>query len=132
MPWDHIRLNDGNFIPSIVFGTENLGNGQGPLDQVEQAISVGFGHIETAQGFQNEAEAGIAIRESGLARSDICITTKYSGLNGLDIPTSMKNSFNNLGVTYVDLYLIHHPSLAIPDMATVWKQMEDLKRRGLT
>ncbi|KAG6888593.1 hypothetical protein C0995_007112 [Termitomyces sp. Mi166 len=114
------------------FGTENLGNGQEPIDQVEQALSVGFSHVETAQGFRNEAEAGVAIRESGLARSDIYITTKFSGLNGLDIPTSIKNSLNNLGVTYVDLYLIHHPSLAVPDMATVWKQMEELKRRGLT
>jgi len=131
MPWDLIKLNDGHNIPSIAFGTWKLGNGQGPTDQVDQALSVGFSHVDTAQAYRNEEEAGIAIRESGLARSDIFITTKYSGLNGLDIPTSINNSLKNLGVSYVDLYLIHHPRLAVPDIPTAWKQMEDLKEKGL-
>ncbi|RDB16633.1 NADPH-dependent conjugated polyketone reductase C1 [Hypsizygus marmoreus] len=131
MPWDIIKLNDGHTVPSIAFGTWKLGNGQGPTDQVDQALSVGFAHVDTAQAYRNEAEAGIAIRESGLARKDIFITTKYSGLDGLDIPTSIQNSLKNLGVTYVDLYLIHHPRLAIPDIPTAWKQLEDLKEQGL-
>ncbi|KAG6827224.1 hypothetical protein H0H92_012723 [Tricholoma furcatifolium] len=86
---------------------------------------------DTAQAYANEAEAGIAIRESGLARADIFITTKFSGRDGLDIPTSLNNSLKNLGVTYVDLYLIHHPRLALPDIPTAWKQMEELKQKGL-
>ncbi|KAG6895080.1 hypothetical protein C0993_010203, partial [Termitomyces sp. T159_Od127] len=85
----------------------------------------------TAQSYQNEVEAGIAIHESGLARQDIFITTKFSGREGLDIPTSIQNSLKNLGVTYVDLYLIHHPRLAIPDIPTAWRQMEELKEKGL-
>ncbi|KAF5370928.1 hypothetical protein D9615_009814 [Tricholomella constricta] len=131
MPWDTIKLNDGHSIPSIAFGTWKLGNGQGPIDQVDQALSVGFSHVGSAQAYRNEAEAGIAIRESGLAREDIFITTKYSGLDGLDIPTSIRNSLKNLGVTYVDLYLIHHPRLAVPDIPTAWRQMEELKEMGL-
>jgi len=131
MPWDLIKLNDGHSIPSIAFGTWKLGNGQAPTDQVDQALSVGFGHVDTAQAYRNEAEAGIAIRESGLAREDIFITTKYSGLDGLDIPTSINNSLKNLGVSYVDLYLIHHPRLAVPDIPTAWKEMEVLKENGL-
>ncbi|KAH9965267.1 Aldo/keto reductase [Russula dissimulans] len=132
MPWDLIKLNDGNFIPSIAFGTWGIGNGQSPIDQVEQAISVGFGHIDTAQAYRNEEEAGRAVRESGLARKDIYITTKYSGLDGLDIETSIHNSLKNLGVEYVDLYLIHHPRLARPDIRTAWAEMEAIKRAGLT
>ncbi|KAG6846219.1 hypothetical protein H0H93_015360, partial [Arthromyces matolae] len=85
----------------------------------------------TAQAYQNEEEAGIAIRESGLARQDIFITTKYSGRDSLDIPTSIENSLKNLGVTYVDLYLIHHPRLAVPDIPTAWREMESLKEKGL-
>lgn len=131
MPWDPIQLNDGNVIPSIAFGTWTLGNGQGPIDQVEQAISVGFNHIDTAQIYRNEAEAGQAVRESGLARKDIFITTKYSGLNGLDIETSIQNSLKNLGVEYVDLYLIHSPRVARPDIPTAWAKMEDIKKAGL-
>ncbi|KAG6844762.1 hypothetical protein H0H87_003985 [Tephrocybe sp. NHM501043] len=134
MPWDPIKLNDvGVVLRSLHsqyctsrFGTWKLGNGQSPIDQVDQALSV-----DTAQAYRNEAEAGVAIRESGLAREDIFITTKYSGTDGLDIPTSIVNSLKNLGVSYVDLYLIHHPRLAVPDIQTAWKQMEELKEKGL-
>ncbi|KAH9050227.1 Aldo/keto reductase [Lactarius hengduanensis] len=131
MPWDAIQLNDGNVIPGIAFGTWGIGNGQDVIDQVDQGISVGFSHIDTAQSYRNEEEAGIAVRESGLARQDIFITTKYSGLNGLDIETSIQNSLKNLGVTYVDLYLIHHPRLARPDIPTAWAKMEAIKNAGL-
>jgi len=131
MPWDIIKFNDGNAIPGIGFGTWRIPVGDTTTDQVDQAISVGFGHIDTAQAYQNEAEAGKAIAESGLSRTDIFITTKYSGLNGLDIETSIKNSLKNLGVAYVDLYLIHHPRLATPDIPTAWQQMEGLKNAGL-
>lgn len=131
MPWDVIKLNDGTSIPNIAFGTWTLGNGQQSTDKVDQAISVGFNHIDTAQSYRNEYEAGIAIKESGLDRNDLYITTKYSGLNGLDIETSINNSLNNLGVKYVDLYLIHHPRLAQPDIPTAWKQMEKVKADGL-
>ena len=104
--------------------------------------------LDTAQAYRNEEEAGIAIRESGLAREDIFITTKFSGVDGLDIETSIKNSLKNvrptsscvqsnantsfqLGVNYIDLYLIHSPRLAIPDIPTAWSEMEGLKNAGL-
>ncbi|KAI9064721.1 Aldo/keto reductase [Trametes sanguinea] len=131
MPWDVIKLNDGTSIPSIAFGTWTLGGGAQATDYVEQAISVGFSHVDTAQAYQNEEEAGKAIRESGLAREDIYITTKFSGRDGLDIETSIRNSLKFLGVDYVDLYLIHHPRLAQPDIPTAWAQMEKLKKEGL-
>ncbi|KAI0071306.1 Aldo/keto reductase [Panus rudis PR-1116 ss-1] len=130
MPWDVIKLNDGTSIPNIAFGTWTLGGGQQATDKVDQAISVGFNHIDTAQSYRNEKEAGVAIKESGLDRKDLYITTKYSGLNGLDIETSINNSLENLGVKYVDLYLIHHPRLAQPDIPTTWKQMEKVKADG--
>ncbi|OCH85970.1 Aldo/keto reductase [Obba rivulosa] len=131
MPWDTVKLNDGTSIPSIAFGTWTLGNGQTPIDQIDQALSVGFDHIDTAQSYRNELEVGIALRESGLSRDDVFITTKYSGLNGLDIETSIHNSIANLGVKYVDLYLIHHPRLAVPDIPTAWAKMEKLKEEGV-
>ncbi|KAJ3821270.1 Aldo/keto reductase [Lentinula raphanica] len=131
MPWDPIKLNSGHEMPTIAFGTWKLGNGDGPINQVDQAISVGFNHVDTAQAYRNEAEAGTAIRDSGLTRSDVFITTKYSGLNGLDIKTSIQNSLKNLGVSYVDLYLIHHPRLAVPDIPTAWKEMEKLVDQGI-
>lgn len=106
--------------------------------------------LDTAQLYENEYEAGVAIRESGLARDEIFITTKFVGLGGLDIPTSIRNSLKNvssfkkkrlvqsklytiylqLGVSYVDLYLIHHPR-AVADIPAAWKQLEELKKEGL-
>jgi len=123
-------LNSGYSIPSIGFGTWTLGNGQSPVDQVEQALNNGFNHIDTAQSYRNEGETGIALKESGLSRSDIFVTTKFSGTNGLDIPTSIKNSVNSLGLSYVDLYLVHSPRLAVPDIPTCWAQMEKVKGDG--
>ena len=102
------------------FGTWKIPVGDTTVDQVDQAISLGFSHIgepapsrldscacwlltppsfaraDTAQSYRNEFDAGKAIKESGLARSDIFITTKYSGLGGLDIETSIKDSLKNV------------------------------------
>ncbi|KAI0916289.1 hypothetical protein AcV5_003269 [Taiwanofungus camphoratus] len=131
MPWDLIKLNNGASIPSIAFGTWTLGTGQAPIDQVDQAVSVGFNHIDTAQSYGNEGEVGTALHESGLAREEIFITTKYSGTNGLDVETSIHNSLKSLGINYVDLYLIHNPRLAVPDIPTIWAKMEKVKADGL-
>jgi len=131
MPWEVKKFNDGNEIPGIGYGTAGIPLGDRSVDQIDQAISVGFSHIDTAQAYRNEAEAGKAILESGLGRDDVFITTKYSGTGGLDIETSIKNSLKNLGVQYVDLYLIHHPRLAVPDIPTVWRQIEAVKEAGL-
>ncbi|KAJ6551187.1 NADP-dependent oxidoreductase domain-containing protein [Mycena capillaripes] len=131
MPWNSFKLNDGHEIPGLAFGTWKLGTGEKPISQVDQAISVGFSHVDTAQLYRNETEAGIAIRDSGLPREDIFITTKYSGTDGLDIQTSIRNSLKYLGVSYVDLYLIHSPRLALPDIPTIWKEMEEIQSQGM-
>jgi diketogulonate reductase-like aldo/keto reductase len=67
------------------------------------------GKKDTAQAYRNEAEAGLAIRDSGLARDDIFITTKYSGLNGLDIEDSIQNSLKNVCLFFLQrmILLIH-------------------------
>jgi hypothetical protein len=83
---------------------------------------------DTAQSYRNEVEAGKAL--SAFPRDKVFLTTKYSGVDGLDIPTSIKNSLKNLGTSYVDLYLIHSPRLARPDIKTVWAQMEAVKAAG--
>lgn len=107
------------------FGTWKIPVGETTIDQVDQAISVGFSHIgalalhpsggcityaypfpttDTAQAYRNEAEAGKAIRESGLAREDIFVTTKYSGLGGLDIETSIKDSLSKVRPSFCMVY----------------------------
>ncbi|KAF7312873.1 Aldo-keto reductase [Mycena kentingensis (nom. inval.)] len=133
MPWSDLPLNDGTgrTIPSLAFGTWKMGNGDAPITQVDQALGVGFNHVDTAQAYRNEYEAGVAIRESGLPREELFITTKYSGVDGKGIKQSVQESLANLGVSYLDLYLIHSPRLATPDIPTAWKEMEDIQAAGL-
>jgi diketogulonate reductase-like aldo/keto reductase len=91
-----IHMLIGRFIPSIAFGTWKLGNGDGPTHQVDQAISVGFSHVDTAQAYANEHEAGKAIRESGLRREEVYVTTKFSGRDGLGISESIEKSLKEV------------------------------------
>ena len=74
-------------------------------------------HTDTAQSYRNEAEAGRAFKESGLARSDVFITTKYSGLNGLDIATSIDNSLKN--VSHSQLILSFQSGLIRPSWVLI-------------
>jgi len=127
-----IKLNDGREIPAIGYGTWRIGSGDVAISQVDQALHVGFDHLDTAQIYGNEAEAGTALRQSGLDRKDVWITTKYSGSQpGLGIRASFEQSIRNLGVDYVDLYLIHSPRLVKDDIARAWREFELLKKEGL-
>jgi len=85
--------------------------------------------------YWNEEEAVKAIREGGLSRSEIYITTKFSAFDSdnseVYIHTSINNSLKKLGVSYIDLYLIHHYQAALPDIPTVWRQMEEIQAKGL-
>ncbi|KAH9919523.1 Aldo/keto reductase [Fomitopsis serialis] len=130
MSWAPLTMNDGwNRIPRIAYGTWGRGNGEEAIAYVSNALSVGCTHIDSAQVYKNDAEAGAAIRASGLKREDIYITTKYSSLAEID--TSIRNSCDWFGVDSVDIYLIHGPNHAKPDIPTIWKKMEGIKEAGL-
>ncbi|KIJ24332.1 hypothetical protein M422DRAFT_39217 [Sphaerobolus stellatus SS14] len=106
-----------------------MGGGTQATDQVEQSVDVGFDHIDTAQSYRNESETGQGLRESGVPRTELWITTKFSGFK--DVDSSIQDSLNNLGIGYVDLYLIHHPGLALGNIPGLWKKMENIKEKGL-
>lgn len=100
-----------NSIPQMGYGTWNHA-GEEAYNGVLWAIEAGYRHIDTAQGYENEAEVGLAIRDSGVARDDIWITTKVAPESygpGEVIRTS-KESLEKLGVDQVDLLLLHWPS----------------------
>ncbi|KAJ9098979.1 hypothetical protein QFC20_005797 [Naganishia adeliensis] len=130
MPFKTIKLNDGRQIPEIGFGTWKI-----PQDvtsqQVQQGIEVGFDHVDTAQVYRNEVEAGQGIRDTGLKREQLWITTKWSGVDDKPVRQSCLESLEKLGVDYVDLYLIHSPRLCKGDIAGTWAQFELLKKEGL-
>jgi len=128
MPFGNVKLNDGNEIPAIAFGTGSVNKGKDATDLVLQAIEAGFSHIDTAQLYGNEDGVGEAIRESGLSRKELYVTTKYSSGQ---IQKTARESLVQLGLQYVDLYLIHFPSSVESDFEGAWKEFEKIKEHGL-
>ncbi|RPD62288.1 Aldo/keto reductase [Lentinus tigrinus ALCF2SS1-7] len=116
-------------MPVIAFGTGSKWKGQDVTDYVIQAIETGFSHIDSAQWYRTEDSVGRALHETAVDRSDLYITTKWSGLTS--IPEAIQNSLTQLGVKNVDLYLIHNPHF-IKDLETDWKEFEKIKESGLS
>ncbi len=105
------RLSNGVLMPMIGIGTFLVADGESAYDTVKTALEVGYRHIDTAQMYKNEQSVGDAIRDSGIPRHEIFITTKHKGHQSL---TTMKKLFqeslDKLQTDYVDLYLIHWPN----------------------
>jgi len=134
MPWDEIALNDGRRIPSIGFGSAGIPR-ENTTDNVHTAFEAGFAHIDTAQAYGNEEEVGQSIRENGINRDDLWITTKWSGRpwgNGESISPelSIKQSLSKLGLKSVDLYLVHTPRLVKGRIQEGWREIEQLHKSG--
>ncbi|WWC70725.1 uncharacterized protein I206_104676 [Kwoniella pini CBS 10737] len=128
MPWEDIKLNDGRKIPGISFGTSR--HSGDTVSTVDEAIHAGFNSLDTAQIYKSENAVGQAIKESGIPRKELWITTKWSGLK--NAKESIKDSLNHLGVNHVDLYLIHFPAVAKDDIPGSWAHLEEFKKLGYT
>ena len=96
------------------------------MDAVLWALEAGYRHIDTAQGYHNEASVGQALQQSGLPREDVFITTKFLPSNRDPAP-ALEASLERLDLEYVDLYLVHWPEGG-PTWA--WQGMEQGSRRG--
>jgi 2,5-diketo-D-gluconate reductase A len=101
-------LADGSNLPLLGLGLWQVPDGPECTDAVRWALEAGYRHIDTAQAYRNEASVGKALRESGLGRAEVFITTKFSPW--ADDPVSAaEQSLARLGTNYVDLYLVHSP-----------------------
>ena len=119
-------------MPALGFGTWQLDNGTAqPL--VEQALEIGYRHIDTAQIYGNEQDVGAAIAASGVKRDDIFLTTKVwiDHFAASDLQASVDLSLEKLGVDHVDLLLLHWPKPTTPLDETL-AALNDVKDRGLT
>ena len=129
----NITLNDGNTIPQLGFGTFQI-DPEDTVEAVSKALEIGYRHIDTAQMYGNEKEVGEAIRNSGIERSEIFVTSKLNNSNHEpdDARESFDKTLSDLGLDYVDLFLIHWP---LPtqyngDFVSTWQTMEEFKNDG--
>lgn len=124
-----IQLNDGNQIPAIGFGTFQIPNDGSTYQAVKAALAIGYRHIDTAVAYFNEAEVGQAIKDSGIPREQIWVTSKlWLQDYGFDAASrAIDRSLEKLGLDYIDLYLIHQPYGDVPG---AWRAMEAAKKAG--
>ena len=136
---DVFKLNDGFSIPCVGFGTWQTPEGDVAVQAVTDALAAGYRHIDTAFAYYNEKGVGQGIKESGIPREEIFITTKlWNTERGYEKTlASLPQSLKNLGVEYVDLYLIHWPANdkvydnPVEVNVATWKAMEKLQKDGL-
>lgn len=135
---DSYTLTNGVKMPCIGFGTWQMPDGDTAQRSVQIAIETGFTHIDTASAYGNEKSVGRAIRKSGVKRNSLFITTKLgNSYHGYRLAKeALEQSLENLGLEYLDLYLIHWPNpFCVRERwqeanAESWKAMEEYYRAG--
>jgi 2,5-diketo-D-gluconate reductase A len=122
------QLPGGFAIPMIGFGTWQL-RGSAAYQAVLVALKAGYRHIDTATMYRNEAEVGRALRDSGLARRDVFVTTKLPPGNAGRERQTLEASLRALGTDYVDLWLVHWPPAARA-LVPVWREFLAARSEG--
>jgi len=125
-----LPLNDGQSIPALGLGVYQSPAGRITYESVSHALSVGYRHIDTAAIYGNESDVGRAILDSGIARSEVFVTTKlWNQQQGYDSALkALDRSLALLKMEYVDLYLVHWPVPGKRDDS--WRALEKLKADG--
>ena len=121
-------LADGNEIPLLGLGVWQVREGPECVNAVRWALEAGYRHLDTAQAYGNEESVGQGLRESGVPREEVFITTKFFPRHR-DPAAEAERSLRRLGVDQVDLYIIHWPQGG-PTWA--WPGMEQARERGYT
>lgn len=120
---DCFTLSNGVKIPCIGYGTWQTPTGDVAKNSVKSAIELGYRHIDTAFAYGNETDVGAGIKASGVKREDIFVTTKHwiTERGYEKTIKAVETSLNNLGIDYMDLYLIHWP--CVEKVSPEWKQI---------
>jgi 2,5-diketo-D-gluconate reductase A len=126
-----VKLNNGVDIPQLGFGVFQIPP-QDTRAATLEALNVGYRHIDTAEMYGNEREVGEAVRDSGIDRAEVFVTSKLN--NGFHAPEDALATFDlSLQVMkfdYLDLFLIHWPLPAVGDFVETWKTLEEIYRSG--
>jgi 2,5-diketo-D-gluconate reductase A len=126
-----LSLHDGVEIPQLGFGTFQIPPGE-TQEKVEEALAVGYRHVDTAAAYRNEAGVGAAIAASGVRREDVFVTTKlWNSEQGYDSTLrAFEASLERLGTGHVDLYLIHWPQPGRDLYLETWRAFERIREEG--
>ncbi len=127
---DCFVLSNGVKVPCLGFGTYLAPDGDITKESVKEALKVGYRHIDTAKAYGNEVSVGQAIKESGIPREDIFLTTKHwiTERGYEKTLAAIDASLEALGVDYIDLYLIHWP--CVEKVTPEWKEINAGTWRG--
>jgi diketogulonate reductase-like aldo/keto reductase len=120
------ELADGSSIPTLGLGVWQVPNGPVCVNAVRWALELGYRHIDTAQAYGNEESVGQAIRDSGIPREEVFLTTKFYPAQA-DPAAAATQSLRRLGVDQVDLYIVHWPQ---GGPVNAWPGMEQARERG--
>lgn len=122
-------LPGGVEMPLVGFGTWQV-TGRRGYEAIRKALEVGYRHIDTATMYGNEAEVGRAVRDSGMAREDVFITTKLPPERAGRERKTLAESLRELGTSYVDLWLVHWPPRGEARPST-WREFVAARDEGL-
>ena len=124
-----VKLNNGIEMPLLGFGVFQMTDAAECERAVIDAIDTGYRLIDTAASYQNETQVGNALKQSGIARNELFVTTKLwlQDTNYEGAKAQFERSLNRLQLDYVDLYLIHQP---YGDVHGAWRAMEELHQAG--
>ena len=123
------ELNNKQTIPAVGFGVFMIPNDGPTYDATLAALKAGYRHIDTAAGYMNESDVGKAIKDSGIDRKEIFITSKLwlQDYGYENAKKGIETSLKLLGVDYIDLYLLHQP---YGDYLGAWKALEEAYQEG--
>lgn len=126
---NYIQLNNGVKIPQLGLGVFQTPDGEQTVNSVKWALEAGYRHIDAARIYENEQSVGEGIRQSGVRREDIFLTTKLwnDDIRAGRAREAFEESLERLGTDYIDLYLLHWPADGFEE---AWKELEKLYREG--
>ncbi|MCA1956513.1 aldo/keto reductase [Zymomonas sp.] len=127
-----IRLNDGNDLPAVGFGTYKL-NGVTGVDDIVSAIKFGYRLLDSAFNYENEGAVGEAVREAGIVRDKLRIVSKLPGRHHHfeEAIATVEESLYRAQLDYYDLYLIHWPNPSKNLYVEAWQALIEAQKRGL-